>query len=43
MSADGDPGVGNLQVTVSTDYFNQVFEYDSGTVPGGHAALAGGR
>ena len=33
----GDVSVGTLQVTITTDYYNQVFEYDNGTVPGGHA------
>ncbi len=34
---DGLPGVGDLQISVTTDSGNQVFEYDNATVPGGHA------
>ena len=39
--ADGDAGTGTLQVTVSTDVHNNLYEYNYGTIPGGHAvALA---
>ncbi len=32
----GLSGVGNLQITVTTDSSNQIFEYNYGTIPGGH-------
>src|SRR5204863_1251857 len=35
---DGDAGVGALQITVTTDYFNSVFEYDYGAAVSGHVA-----
>jgi hypothetical protein len=38
---DGSAGVGTLQVTVTTNYTKSIFEYNYGTIPGGHpVALA---
>ncbi len=38
---DGTAAVGTLQVTVTTNFNNAVFEYNYGTIPGGHEVAQG--
>ena len=38
---DGTAAVGTLQVTVTTNFNNAVFEYNYGTIPGGHQVAQG--